>query len=208
MIHVADIAGRKLACWISNGSFHPDRRTLAFIHGSGGNHTDWILQYTPLKSAFNVMAIDLPGHGESEGPGEKDVAAYVAWVRKILEALGIVKPILIGHSLGAAICLSFAILYDDAAAVVSVGGGVRMPVNPAILDGLEQDPAGIIALAAKFSVAKETASGSPASSPQAFPGRIPRSSTAISPPATDSTSRRRAQESGSPRSRSAGPKTS
>ena len=155
MIHVQEIGGRKLVCWVNNGSFLPDRKTLVFIHGSGGNHTDWILQYTPLKNAFNIAAIDLPGHGQSDGPGEQDVPAYVGWVKKLLEGLGIAKPVLIGHSLGAAICLSFAIHHgDSAAAVVPVGGGVRMPVNPAILEGLKKDPAAIIGLAAKFSVAK------------------------------------------------------
>jgi pimeloyl-ACP methyl ester carboxylesterase len=156
IIHVAEIGGRRLACWVNNGSFRPDCKTLVFVHGSGGNHTDWILQYTPLKSTFNIAAIDLPGHGRSGGPGEEDVSAYVAWVKKLLEELGIAKPVLIGHSLGAAICLSYAIKHGDkAAAVVSVSGGARMPVNPLILEGLKQDPAAIIALAAKFSVAKE-----------------------------------------------------
>ena len=156
MIHVQEIGGRKLACWVNNGSFLPDRKTLVFIHGSGGSHTDWILQYTHLKNIFNVAALDLPGHGQSDGPGEQDVPAYVAWVKKLLEGLGITSPVLIGHSLGAAICLRFAICHGDAAAaVVPVGGGVRMPVNPAILEGLKQDPAAIIGLAAKFSVAKK-----------------------------------------------------
>ncbi|MCX5838850.1 MAG: alpha/beta hydrolase [Deltaproteobacteria bacterium] len=155
MIHIQEIGGRKLACWVNNGSFLPDRKTLVFIHGSGGSHADWILQYTPLKNTFNVAAIDLPGHGQSDGPGEQDVPAYVGWVKKLLEGLGIAKPVLIGHSLGAAICLQFAIDHGDAAAaVVPVGAGVRMPVNPAILEGLKQDPAAIIGLVAKFSVAK------------------------------------------------------
>jgi pimeloyl-ACP methyl ester carboxylesterase len=70
--------------------------------------------------------------------------------------LGIVTPVLIGHSLGAAICLSFVLRYGTAAsAVVTVGGGVKMPVNPMILEGLKQDPAAVIGLAAKFSVAKQ-----------------------------------------------------
>jgi pimeloyl-ACP methyl ester carboxylesterase len=155
MIHVQEIGGRRLACWVNNGSFLPDRKTLVFIHGSGGSHADWILQYTQLKNTFNIVAVDLPGHGQSDGSGEQDVAAYAGWVKKLLEGLGIAKPILVGHSLGAAICLSFAIQHgDEAAAVVPVGGGVRMPVNPAILEGLKQDPAAIIALTAKFSVAK------------------------------------------------------
>lgn len=155
MIQVREIGGRKIACWVNNGSFLPDRQTLVFIHGSGGHHADWILQYTPLKNTFNVAAIDLPGHGQSAEPGEQDVAAYVRWVKKIMAELGIARPILIGHSLGAAICLSFAILHgDEIAAVVPVGGGVRMPVNPVILEGLREDPAALIALAAKFSLAK------------------------------------------------------
>jgi pimeloyl-ACP methyl ester carboxylesterase len=156
MIHVQEIDGHKLVCWGNNGRFLPDRKTLVFIHGSGGSHTDWILQYTPLKDLFNIAALDLPGHGQSDGPGEQDVPAYVAWVKRILEMLGIAKPVLIGHSLGAAICLSFAIHYGDAAAaVVPVSGGVRMPVNPAIFEGLKQDPAAIIGLIARFSIAKE-----------------------------------------------------
>ncbi len=155
MIHLQNIEGRRIACWINNGGVLPDRRTLVFIHGSGGDHTNWIQQYTPLKTAFNIAALDLPGHGQSEGPGEGSVSAYVEWVKRILDGLGLVKPVMIGHSLGAAICLTFAIRYGDtAAAVVPVGGGLRMPVNPLILEGLRQDPGAVIALAAKLSVAK------------------------------------------------------
>ena len=103
-----------------------------------------------------IVALDLPGHGQSAGPGQRSVAAYAEWVKRILDGLGIVEPVLIGHSLGAAICLDFAIRYRGAAgAVVPVGGGVQMPVNPLILEGLRTDPAGIIALAGKLSVAKQ-----------------------------------------------------
>jgi pimeloyl-ACP methyl ester carboxylesterase len=156
MINLQEIDGRRIACWVNNGSFLPDRKTLVFIHGSGGDHTNWLGQYTSLKNAFNITALDLPGHGRSEGPGERNVAAYVEWVKKILDSLGILTPVLIGHSLGAAICMSFAIRYDrSAAAVVPVAGGVKMPVNPMILEGLKKDPASIIGMAAKFSVAKQ-----------------------------------------------------
>jgi pimeloyl-ACP methyl ester carboxylesterase len=156
MINIQEIDGRKIACWVNNGSFLPDRKTLVFIHGSGGDHTNWIRQYTSMKDTFNIAALDLPGHGRSEGPGEQEVAAYVEWVKKILDGLGIFNPVLIGRSLGAAIALSFAIRYDrSAAAVVPVGGGVKMPVNPMILEGFKQDPAAVIGMIAKFSVAKQ-----------------------------------------------------
>jgi pimeloyl-ACP methyl ester carboxylesterase len=156
MINLQEIDGRRIACWVTNGSFLPDRKTLVFIHGSGGDHTNWLRQYTLLKNAFNIAALDLPGHGRSEGPGEQEVGAYVEWVKKILDGLKIVNPVLIGHSLGAAICLSFVIRYDTAAAaVVPVAGGVKMPVNPVILEGFKQDPAAVIGMIAKFSVAKQ-----------------------------------------------------
>jgi len=156
MIHLQDIGGRRIACWVNNGGFLPDRKTLVFIHGSGGDHTNWLMQFTSMKDAFNIAALDLPGHGRSEGPGEQTVTAYVEWVKKILDGLGILNPVLIGHSLGAAIALSFVIRYaGSAAAVVPVAGGAKMPVNPMILAGLKQDPAPIIDMAAKFSVAKQ-----------------------------------------------------
>ena len=156
MIHLQEIDGRRIVCWVNNGSFLPDRQTLVFIHGSGGDHTSWIQQYTPLKNGFNIAALDLPGHGRSEGPGEHEVTAYVEWVKKILDGLGIVNPVLIGHSLGAAICLSFVIRYATAAAaVVPVGGGVKMSVNPLFLEGLKQDPTATLEMAAKYAVAKQ-----------------------------------------------------
>ena len=155
MIHLQEIDGRRIVCWVSNGGFLPDRHTLVFIHGSGGDHTNWIQQYTPLKNSFNIAALDLPGHGRSEGPGEQEVAAYVEWVKKILDGLGVVNPVLIGHSLGAAICLSFVIRYGTAAAVVPVGGGVKMSVNSLFLEGLKQDPTATLEMAAKYAVAKQ-----------------------------------------------------
>jgi len=156
MNSIQQIDGRRIACWVNHGGFLPGRKSLVFIHGSGGDHTNWLRQYTALKDTFNIAALDLPGHGRSEGPGEREVAAYVEWMKKILDGLGIFKPVLIGHSLGAAIGLGFAIRYGEAAAaVVPVGGGLQMPVNPMILEGLARDPAAVIGMIATFSIAKQ-----------------------------------------------------
>jgi len=102
------------------------------------------------------VAIDLPGHGASAGSGENDVDSYCLWVKKLLDHLQPKKPILIGHSLGAAIALTFALHYPkDAAGIVPVGGGIKMPVNPDLLAGLKMSPALAIELICKFSLAKE-----------------------------------------------------
>ncbi len=156
MVIFHEISGAKIACWASSQNFADGKKALFFIHGSGGDHRIWIKQYTRLKDEFNIAAIDLPGHGLSEGRGEQDVSQYVEWVRKFIAALALEKPVLIGHSLGAAISLVFAIKYGEMlSAIVPVGGGARMPVNAMILEGLKTDPDSVIALAAKFSVAKE-----------------------------------------------------
>ncbi|MBM4271240.1 MAG: alpha/beta hydrolase [Deltaproteobacteria bacterium] len=145
----------KIACWVSEGKSVTGLMELVFIHGSGADHRIWEKQYSELKNDFTIAAVDLPGHGLSEGSGERDVLRYVEWIRKLIAILGLKKPVLIGHSLGAAISLTYAIHHGEmVSGVVSVGGGVRMPVNPVILTGLRTDPSAIIALAAKFSVSK------------------------------------------------------
>ena len=152
---VHKIDGIGINCWVNARQVDHNKRTLVFVHGSGGDHTVWIHQYTQMKEEFNVAALDLPGHGRSKGKGEQDVALYVEWVRKIIKELNLSKPVLIGHSLGAAISLTFAIKYGDLlSGIVPVGGGVRMPVNEMILEGLKTDPEAVIALAAKFSISK------------------------------------------------------
>ena len=155
MLSEVTVSGRKLFFWKNDGGFSADRKSLVFIHGSGGSHEDWNQQITSLKNDFNIAAPDLPGHGQSEGNGESDVFAYVETMDKFIKSAGIIKPILIGHSLGAAICLGFAIRYgNSAAAIVPVGGGVKMPVNSLILDGLKKDPGTTIAMIAKISITK------------------------------------------------------
>ncbi len=155
MLKETTVDGQKVSFRGNDNGFSRKHRTLVFIHGSGGSHEDWEQQIVSLQDNFPIAALDLPGHGQSAGNGKQDVFAYVAAVEKFLTATGIVKPVLIGHSLGAAICLGLAITTGDkAAAIVPVGGGVRMPVSPLILNGLKDDPPAAIAAIAKFSVTK------------------------------------------------------
>jgi len=151
-----EISGANIACWVGGENFADGRKTLVFVHGSGGDHSLWIKQYTKFKDEFNIAVIDLPGHGQSSGKGEQDVSLYVEWVKRLLESLALKKPVVIGHSLGAAISLVFAIQYGEMlSGVVPVGGGVTMPVNEMILKGLKTDPDSVIGLIAKFSVSRE-----------------------------------------------------
>ncbi|MDI9570159.1 MAG: alpha/beta hydrolase [Pseudomonadota bacterium] len=155
MLRKREIDGIRIAGWTSGERWRDGLRHLVFIHGSGGDHTHWAYQLDDLKKDFNVLAVDLPGHGQSAGKGERSVEAYVEWIRGILAAFEVEKPILVGHSLGAAISLSFAIRYGDlSSGIVPVGGGAVMWVNPTILAGLLEDPRPIIEMAARLSLAR------------------------------------------------------
>ena len=69
------------------------------------------------------------------------------WAKAAFSAFGIERPVIVGHSLGAAIGLTFAVRYGELiSGVVAVGGGARMPVNPLILDGVRKDPAAVLAM--------------------------------------------------------------
>jgi pimeloyl-ACP methyl ester carboxylesterase len=126
-----------------------------FVPGSGGNHTLWEGQYKALQGEFNIAALNLPGHGLSGGAGERDVMRYVQWVKKTIGALGLRGPVLAGHSLGAAISMNFAIHEGFLlSAIVPVGGGVTMPVNPAILEKIHSDLSSVISMVVKFAVSK------------------------------------------------------
>lgn len=156
MITFQEVGGLKIVSWVNDDGFSEDRKSLVFVHGSGCDHTLWENQYQELEVDYNIVAVDLPGHGQSEGKGEQEVGLYVEWVKKIVEGLGLQRPVIIGHSLGAAISLTFAIKYGEVlSGIVPVGGGVKMPVNKMILDGIRNNTASTLSLVAKFSVIKE-----------------------------------------------------
>lgn len=146
----------EIACWMNSNEWTSDRKTLVFIAGSGGDHTAWVYQYSQLKNEYNIAALELPGHGSSQGTGEQDVDRYVLWVKAALQGFGIERPVLVGHSLGAAIALTLAVKHGELiSGVIAFGGGARMPVNALILEGLKKDPAAVMAMTAKFAVAKK-----------------------------------------------------
>ncbi len=155
MIQYYNVRGTKIACWVNDAGFVPGRIGLVFIPGSGRDHTVWQEQCGALQLDFNIAALDLPGHGFSEGEGEDSVSQYADWVKDVTGAVGFTKPVLVGHSLGAAVCLEFATRYGDlVSAIVAVGAGVRMPVNPLIIKGIREDFNATMMMTLKFAVSK------------------------------------------------------
>jgi pimeloyl-ACP methyl ester carboxylesterase len=112
---------------------------LLLIHGAGGNHLQWPARLR-RSATTSVYALDLPGHGRSAGPGYATVEAYCALVHELVTTLGLAAPLVAGHSLGAAIALTYAHTYPEHTAGLGlVGGGPRLPVSPKLLALLQSD---------------------------------------------------------------------
>jgi pimeloyl-ACP methyl ester carboxylesterase len=82
------------------------RADLLLIHGAGMSHTLWERSMKPLaRAGRRVFAIDLPGHGDSAGPPLDSIAAMAEWLTHAIAALGLERPRLAGHSMGALVAL-------------------------------------------------------------------------------------------------------
>ena len=88
---------------------------VVMLHGFLGNLAVWHLQIAPkLRTSFRVITYDLRGHGYSEvTPSGYTPADMAEDLRGLLDALGIERPHLVGHSYGADICLYFSLLYPN-----------------------------------------------------------------------------------------------
>lgn len=120
-------------------AFDPARPSLLCVHGSGGRAENFLAQLAGLSGQVNVAAIDLPGHGQTPGPGCEQVADYAAWLGDFLQA-GPVRPVLLGHSLGGAVVMALALSHPHLArGLILAGSGSRLKVLPAILEGVLKD---------------------------------------------------------------------
>jgi pimeloyl-ACP methyl ester carboxylesterase len=128
----------------------PGAPTLVLIHGAGGSHLHWQPELRRLPGA-TVHALDLPGHGRSDGPGCDAISDYVAVLVGFLDATGTARAVLVGHSMGGGIAQMTALTHPErVAGLVLVGTGARLRVAPAILDGVLGDFEGAIELITRF----------------------------------------------------------
>jgi pimeloyl-ACP methyl ester carboxylesterase len=104
-----DIEGRKAFAYTAAHDLDPQKRTMAFVHGAGLDHSWFGLQSRYFGyHGWNVLALDLPGHGRSAGPPIVSIAGMAQWIFKTFDALGISKVSLVGHSMGTLVALECA----------------------------------------------------------------------------------------------------
>jgi pimeloyl-ACP methyl ester carboxylesterase len=129
-------------CYTGGKAFDPAKPTVVFIHGVLHDHSVWILQSRYLAHhGWNVLAVDLPGHCRSEGDAPQSVEQAAEFIVALLDAAGVERAALVGHSWGSLIALEAASrLKDRVSHLVMVGTAYPMKVSQVLLDAAQNDP--------------------------------------------------------------------
>ena len=114
----------------------PKKQTIVFLHGSGMSHIIWSLTEQFFSNQnFNVLSIDLPGHGNSDGPCINTIEKITDWLEKAFIQLNLNDLVLIGHSQGCLEILEFSHKYPTRIKkLIFVGGSYKMPVHPDLIE--------------------------------------------------------------------------
>ena len=118
----------------------PNRATLVFIHGAGGTGAFWQDQVEGLAACANTIALDLPGHGTSDGTGKLNTDDYAQSVVDFINAIQPPTPIVCGLSLGGAIAQQLLLDFPDLfKAGILINTGAKLRVAPEIFDAIENN---------------------------------------------------------------------
>jgi pimeloyl-ACP methyl ester carboxylesterase len=147
------VNGHKTFCYTGGKPFDAAKPTVIFLHGVLNDHSVWILQTRYMAHhGWNVLAPDLPGHGKSAGEPPESVEDASAFVLALMDAAGLAKAALIGHSFGSLIALEAAASAPQRVShLVLVGTAFPMKVSPALLDASLNHPEKAIAMVNTFS---------------------------------------------------------
>ena len=147
------VNGAKTYGYTGGKPFDAAQPTVVFIHGVLNDHSVWSLQSRYLAHhGWNVLAVDLPGHCRSAGEAPSSVEEAAQFIAALLDAAGVERAALVGHSWGSLIALEAASrLKDRISHLVLVGTAFPMKVSPALLDSSLNTPMQALALVNVFS---------------------------------------------------------
>ena len=113
---IVEVAGKRAFAYTAAHQLDPAKPTVVFVHGAGLDHSWFGLQSRYFGyHGRNVLALDLPGHGRSEGPPVRTVEEMADWVSELLKKTGTPKASVVGHSMGSLVALEFAARHPEQA---------------------------------------------------------------------------------------------
>ena len=135
------VEGADAYCYTGGKAFDAGNPSVVFLHGAQNDHSVWALQTRYFAHhGFNVLAVDLPGHGRSKGAAKSSVEAMAAWLLALLDAAAVAEAMLIGHSMGSLIALEAARTAPQRVTRLALLGSTwPMKVSDALLDTAKND---------------------------------------------------------------------
>jgi len=121
----------------------PQAPAVLLVHGAGQAGVVWADQVAALAGAGRrPLAVDLPGHGRSQGTPPASIADGADWCLRLLDSLAIEAAAVAGFSMGALMALEMAVRAPDRVRSLALCGvAARMPVHPKLLSLAEaNDP--------------------------------------------------------------------
>ncbi|MCE2451274.1 MAG: alpha/beta hydrolase [Nitrospinae bacterium] len=111
------------------------------VHGAGANRDSWIpLMRNLAERGMSSLALELPGHGESDAAQISDIKEYSGIVLEFLHAKNLKSVCLTGHSMGGAVVLASVLKHTELMrGVILIGSGAKLRVKDSILEGVKSD---------------------------------------------------------------------
>ena len=138
---IVDAGGRAVYAYTGSRGFDAGRPSIVFVHGAANDHSVWALQSRYFAHhGHNVVALDLPGHGRSEGVALSSVASIADWLVAALDVIEVETATLVGHSLGSLAVLEASARHPNRVQRIALlGPSVPMPVSQALLESAKRD---------------------------------------------------------------------
>ena len=135
------VGGRSAHVYTGGRAPDPSFPALIFVHGAALDHSCWNLQARWFAHhGWTVFAPDLPGHGRSDGEPLASVATIAAWLLALMDAAGIARAALVGHSMGSLAALELAASHPERiSSIALIGNATPMPVSEALLTAARDD---------------------------------------------------------------------
>ncbi|QYF93235.1 alpha/beta hydrolase [Massilia sp. PAMC28688] len=150
---ILTVQGVDAYCYTGGKAFNGAQPTAVFIHGAQNDHSVWALQTRYFAHhGWNVLAVDLPGHGRSKGQAMPRVEEMADWVLAVLDACGVDQAFMIGHSMGSLVALEASHKAPArVTALAMLGTTYPMKVSDALLDTAKNHEQGAIDMVNIFS---------------------------------------------------------
>ncbi|MER2518661.1 MAG: alpha/beta hydrolase [Candidatus Accumulibacter phosphatis] len=151
-----NIAGKR--CHVGTGGkpFDPAASPyppLLLIHGAANDRDCWRIVAGGLSAAGCALLVpDLPGHGQSAGPPLRSIEELADWLPALLDAAGVDRALLVGHSMGSLVTLECAARHPQSVSSLALlGSSAPMPVADALLKRAETHPDSVLRLMTEYS---------------------------------------------------------